>query len=373
MIKKWFSIFAVIFISMCVVWIGGNYFFDPTNYFLTKKKHGEYISQNYHTKMAKAYYMGENGNDYDGVIIGGSKSGMLHPDELTKYTGKRYYHMYASSLTYMDAYYDVKFLLENTDVSYVVLCPSSYDVLTIDPGDKDDSCKIPAILTGESEQLETVKQLFTNISTWYTKIRTLGKDTMCLPDGTWDTGEQYEEYINNPDAYVLENVVEDMGENLEKLFTDEYIPNLKAHEYNVDTLKEIKKLCDERGVELTVIITPTYIESRYMFECEEYYDYMKELVMVTDIWDFSGYNAVNLNPYNLIDDSHYFRETGDAILSVVFGGNEIDDFGVLLTKDNIDDYIKERRKGYEKLKLEWEKTKNVQLEGRYDNSNFMKK
>ena len=71
------------------------------------------------------------------------------------------------------------------------------------------------------------------------------------------------------------------------------------------------------------------------------------------VWDFSGYNSVTTEPVPEKGDrkslmlgywegSHYSRVTAEYVLERMFGGNAAvpDDFGVLLTGENIDEHLR---------------------------------
>jgi len=71
------------------------------------------------------------------------------------------------------------------------------------------------------------------------------------------------------------------------------------------------------------------------------------------VWDFSGYNSVTTEPVPEKGDrntlmrgywegSHYSRVTAGFVLDRMFGGNAVvpDDFGVLLTGENIDEHLR---------------------------------
>lgn len=71
------------------------------------------------------------------------------------------------------------------------------------------------------------------------------------------------------------------------------------------------------------------------------------------VWDFSGYNSVTTEPVPEKGDrkslmrgywegSHYSRVTAGLVLERMFGGNAAvpDDFGVLLTGENIDEHLR---------------------------------
>ena len=62
-------------------------------------------------------------------------------------------------------------------------------------------------------------------------------------------------------------------------------PSVPAIEQNIEAMRQIKEICDENGVTLKVVIGPTFLAEIYKFEGEAYYDYLRELVKITDIWD----------------------------------------------------------------------------------------
>ena len=81
------------------------------------------------------------------------------------------------------------------------------------------------------------------------------------------------------------------------------------------------------------------------------------------IWDFSGFNSVTTETIPPINDSesqmqwywessHYKRELGDLVLDRVFNYNNLsrnvpDDFGVLLSLDNIASHLSKVRSDYD--------------------------
>jgi hypothetical protein len=77
----------------------------------------------------------------------------------------------------------------------------------------------------------------------------------------------------------------------------------------------------------------------------------EKLASMTDFYDFSGFNAITNNNINYYDDSHYRYYVGNIIIGRIFNDRNImasSDFGVLVTKYNVDRYNK-------KQKMEWEK------------------
>lgn len=72
-----------------------------------------------------------------------------------------------------------------------------------------------------------------------------------------------------------------------------------------------------------------------------------------EVYDFCGVNSITINVYNYPDDDHYYPSIGKLIshkISGVEDNNIPNDFGVLVTKDNIQEHLqnlKEQIKAYD--------------------------
>ncbi|HAC64211.1 MAG TPA: hypothetical protein DCF68_11885, partial [Cyanothece sp. UBA12306] len=74
----------------------------------------------------------------------------------------------------------------------------------------------------------------------------------------------------------------------------------------------------------------------------------RELVKIAPVWDFSGYNSITTQPINDVmenytDNSHYTEKVGNLVLNRIFSyqlDQVPDDFGVLITPENIDNHLK---------------------------------
>ena len=91
--KRWLCIFFLLFFVGMGGYMAINYHFDPLGYF-TVQKEEPYYRSNIYTRAIKSEYVTKNADNYDAVIIGGSKSGVLSTKLLSQYTGKRYYNFY---------------------------------------------------------------------------------------------------------------------------------------------------------------------------------------------------------------------------------------------------------------------------------------
>ena len=80
---------------------------------------------------------------------------------------------------------------------------------------------------------------------------------------------------------------------------------------------------------------------------DEFELFKKELVKITDFIDFTGHNTIATNKNNYWDSSHLRVETTEVVMAKIFNDKSVEvpeDFGVLVTKDNIDEHLENLRK-----------------------------
>ncbi|MCP2728965.1 hypothetical protein [Limnofasciculus baicalensis] len=119
--------------------------------------------------------------------------------------------------------------------------------------------------------------------------------------------------------------------------------------------KRIVDLCQEHGITLKVFISPSHaidLEAiRATGRWEVFEQWQREIVKITPVWDFSGYNSITTEPIsnsmkNYADNSHYTKPIGDLILNRILSYKAEtvpQDFGILLTPDNIESHIEQLR------------------------------
>ena len=141
---------------------------------------------------------------------------------------------------------------------------------------------------------------------------------------------------------------------------------------DINYLKQIVSLCEENDVELLVINSATPLTSRQSYESEAYWNFLAQVASVTDFWDFTSYNDINLNPYNFYDDAHPFYEVVELIVDTIASRNSYKGFGTYITKDNVYDYLQQRRTDFYELKYEFEQKGTVNLRTRTSESNLLR-
>lgn len=114
----------------------------------------------------------------------------------------------------------------------------------------------------------------------------------------------------------------------------------------IDAVSELKQLCDENGIELTVFITPMYFEQfKQTVTGDTFLSLMRRLAAVTPYYSFCGYNKFTTDVnYYYFDHQHYLAEMGDLMIDA-FANGKVDPeaysqgFGVYVTEDNIEELI----------------------------------
>ncbi len=110
-------------------------------------------------------------------------------------------------------------------------------------------------------------------------------------------------------------------------------------------------LCQQNNIELIVFISPAHATQWKSIELTNswkvFEDWKRKIVKLTPVWDFSGYNSVTTELIsnemnNYVDNSHYTPEIGNLIINRIFNYQShkvTDDFGVLLTRDNVEKHL----------------------------------
>ncbi len=103
-------------------------------------------------------------------------------------------------------------------------------------------------------------------------------------------------------------------------------------------IQEIKKLCNDSNIELTVIFNPLHITTYENQNKEKLSEFKSRLAEIIDYWDFNNINEVTTNNYYWYETSHYREIVGAMILKTIYGNeyngeiNIPDNFGVLIKK-----------------------------------------
>ena len=369
--KKWtisfFIIILIVLIGIAVV----NYIVDPFGYFDGLDGVNSEISDNSYMRVLKAKHVEKFGDQYEAYIIGGSKAGGYTSEIMSNLDGYNYYNCFITMGNFEEYYIFTNYIIENSpNLKKIVLNLSGFECLfDVRTGIKQET---PAVLTGKSETAEFFKFLFKNPKLSYDRVFHPGFEHKQNDDGSRNLAGSYEEYFKDPNEYVRKNVIYDLNKDLTEMFENAETRTFSSFPNDIDYLKKIVDLCKENNIEFLVINSATPLTSRQSYEGEAYWSFLTQVAAVTDFWDFTSYNDINLNPYNFYDDAHPFYEVVELIIDTISKKNSYEDFGFYVTKENVYNYLQKRKEDFYELKYEFEQTGTVSLRERSDESNLLR-
>lgn len=140
--------------------------------------------------------------------------------------------------------------------------------------------------------------------------------------------------------------------------SEKYV-NFRLSQQSLELFQQLIEDCRQLNINVVVFISPSHATQWESVQVaglwQEFEQWKRELVKITPVWDFSGYNSITTEVISeqtkkYIDSSHYHKEVGDLVLNQILNYNSDQvppDFGVLLTSDTIEDHletIREQRK-----------------------------
>ena len=220
-------------------------------------------------------------------------------------------------------------------------------------------------------QYKNELQSFGSFNTFdiYFNFKTLNKSIDTLLNNTVEEPRQYPFYSesgmrNYPNfKQELDNGNFNMHNSINKHLKVYYKKNgiyanyVFAPEY-MQMFKRIIDYCYENDINFYVYIPPIYIDHFNALKDaglkNEFEHFKRELVKVVDFVDFSGINSINTDKTKFWDSSHLKKKYTELIMEKIFKhDNHIryKDFGVMVSKNNIEEHLKKQHSQYRKIDL----------------------
>lgn len=187
--------------------------------------------------------------------------------------------------------------------------------------------------------------------------------------GSWNPVD-YQQYIARAGSYTVFSEV------------DLYYFSWYSRKWlNTDAMQDVTSIvewCHEHDIRLILLINPSHADELEMLDLVGAWglleNWKRKLLALTrryrtpadhskiELWDFCEYDTYSTEPLRrdnhrltwFLDNSHYNKSLGNKIVARIFGG-EKEDFGSLLTPENIESRlreIRERRRQYRKAQPE---------------------
>ncbi len=336
-LKKWFIIiiFAIPFL------IGVNYFIDPLNIL-----HTSILKENFqiNERFMKIEFLEKNNKKYNSYMFGSSRIGSTNPQDIEKHIpNSKFYNFTIGGGNFND-------YLKHLDFFIINKFPIENLYLQIDIGNMGYYGNSHMGYLGKFHphvSKESLNVFYLNYLTSIFPKSIFGK----IKRNLFSSNKEYEYFLNTTGMITKSKLEKEIESNCEsyaknipsfqkknkRVFSNTYI------EETIRDLKKIKDLTKNNNINLIVFTTPHNKNMMDTYKVNDYLDFLKRISEVTTFHDFSGYNSITMDNCNYYEFSHYRPKVGKLIATRIFNEasnkNIPDDFGTLVTKENIDIHI----------------------------------
>lgn len=350
--KKFFYVFASFVIGISAAIASFNYCIDRLGVFRGENKEELETLNGRFVKM-KYLLTNHNHDKYDSYLWGSSR--IMKMD--TFVTGQKTYNMGDSLEFPQDCLEQIKILLhQGVRIKTVYLGIDDYTYVT-DRGSIMSELHRRDYKENLGENWKYYAEVLFSVDLVKTEIKDLthpkasGK-VLLTQNGTYYVPYNVEHLIEeDPDKHIRDG----------KFSKPTYLPFKGAEKFDqcLNSIKEIKILCDENGIQFVPFFNPQHMTTYLNDDMELMNRFKKELVKISPFWDFSGVNYVTSNNYFWYETSHPRAFICDKILDTVSGQNQmtwVPDFGVYVTEENVDAFCEKAvrdREAYDPNHEQW--------------------
>lgn len=353
--KKWLQSFGLFVLLNFTILVTFNYLIDPFNIFHTKfLKHQFQMNE----RFVKVEFLEKNHNNFNGYLFGSSRIGTTLPSSIEHYIPhSKLYNFTLSSANLYDYLIHLRYFIKAKYPMKTLYLQLDIDNMMYYGQNPDDYLsKAHPYTLKKSLALYYVQYL-----TGFFPFNSEGKInknlnhtegvSYHLNNGTWSEDNKEIELLTNCQNYV---------ESVEE-FHAKHTPVLKytKAKENIEALTEIINLCKTNHIQLYLFTTPHNQNMMDTFYKDDYLNYLKDIVQISSFYDFSGYNSVSTNNCNYYETSHYRPLVGKLIAGRIFKDKEMSipkDFGIWVTKQNINKHLQNLEKNILSHREEIEQT-----------------
>lgn len=285
------------------------------------------------TRISKISYLNEHYKDFDSYIIGGSKSGAFIPETVNKYyKDAKFYNLNMINGRFFDYEKTVKYIVNNYHVKNIIL-----QISQLEADEVGTSEAVTGILNKDVNPVFSLK--------YYGRFLIQNPLLSLKKLQQFLNGDKKESFYNiSHGSFNYELAERKIRENPQNYFSDLKKfpiknPDLGAtfYDYNLAIMKEIVDFCKAKNVNLLVIASPTYKVELDAYKKDDLSNFMVDLAQITDYWNFSGINSINVNVTNFYNNNHFRLNIAEKMLARIFEDKSIkipSDFGKKITAEN---------------------------------------
>lgn len=292
-------------------------------------------------RAAKIAYLDKHYEEYDSYIIGCSSTSSFPVDAFNRYTGASFYNMIMYGADMLDVEQISAYLIENYTVKNLVVNVFLLNGAIYDQETDNILSNQHAKTNGENLLSFYSRYLFLDPRYGAAKIAAKLKDTYLnqsfdvfdVYSGTYDKRKRDAEPIGSIDEYL----------EAYPGFANYPVYTIQMNQIDetMASVARMKAMCEENGVNLTVVSAPVYIDHYRCFLPEQIEYFFTSLAEVTPFWDFSLSSASCEMRY-FYDETHFRNCLGRMAVGRIFGDDDMyipEDFGVYVTSENVSEHI----------------------------------
>ncbi len=350
--KKWLLYWVIIVILSVPILVSVNYIVDPLNILHTKFFKQEYQMNE---RFMKIEFLKDNHQKYNSYMFGSSRIGTTSPKDIEKYIpNSKFYNFTISSGNLSDYLIHLKFFIKRKweiDNLY----------LQIDIGDMGYYGNTHLGHLGKyypEVKGENLTSFYFNYLTSFLPLSIKGKIELNLKDVKTN-----EYFLNTTGIYIHRKAEKELTEDCEKYVTKEQTFHIANKRFlsaiylkeATTALSKIVSICNDNNISLYVFTTPYNKNNMDTVKIDDYLKFLSSIASITNFYDFSGYNTVTTNNCNYYEYSHYRPLVGKLIAAKIFNDKTVDvpkDFGVFVTKNNINEHLKNMKEQIQNYDLE---------------------
>ncbi len=337
--KKFIGLVFGLCFGVVAVVGGVNYVVDPFNIF-----HANFLKYQFqmNERFMKIEYLEKEKTNFNSYIYGSSRIGTTDPKVIEKYIPKsKFYNFTISSASISDNFRHYLYMMNNGyKIDNIYLQIDIIDnFIAYLPLDSDYLRKAHPFVLNESLNGYYLKYLF-NFFPSNTKgkieknLQSNNDAEYNLTNGTWSRlykdkkiNENCEEFVKHEPTFQVS-----------KEFNQKDFMSNK----NIQSLQKWIEIAKKNNQNMIIFITPHNQNMLDDFNVNDYLKFLKNLAEVTEFYDFSSFNSITMNNCNYYESSHYRSGVGELIAGRIFNDKSIEvpeDFGVLVTKENINQHL----------------------------------
>ena len=340
--KKWVLVFLATVFVLAALLAGLNAAVDPFGAFGDRLLSWFSYDETNNPRVAKLSYLEQHHDEYDSYILGCSSTSSFPVDAFNEAFDARFYNLIMYGADMRDCEKITRYLIEHYEVKNLILNVYLDNGLEYD----EESDRLTKSLHYKEDPDTSAlsfytRYLFADPRYALAKLNALRTDTI-LPQtfdvfdertGCYDKRVRDAEPIGSAECYLESYPV----------FADypHQTLSLPYTEPCMQSVAAIRAMCEEAGVNLTVVAGPVYAAYLKNYQTEDIAAFYRSLAQVTPFWDFSS-SSVSCEMRYFYDGTHFRNNVGEMMCARMTGRTDLwlpDDFGTYVTADTPEEYF----------------------------------